>query len=227
VLFRSVRKQMHIVRRGMLLTFIGLALMMNAPVWYLIGRLSELVGGTGWYRSFVIEAAIKHFSEWWLIGTSRTVHWSPWGENALYSNSDMMDITNDYIMQGLNGGVLMLGLFLAIIVRCFKTIGGLLRQSTNLPIHEKLVWGLGVAVAAHCISFISVSYFDQIKVFWFWLLAVIAAVSERDRQFPAPAVVIEPVRDLPAKPMQELVAIMRTMCPEPDQGIGLQQQGIP
>jgi len=191
---------MYLVRRGILLTFIALALMMNAPVWYLIGRLSELVGGTGWYRSFVIQAAIEHFNEWWLIGTSRTVHWSPWAENVLYSSSDMMDITNDYIMQGLNGGLLMLGLFLAIIVRCFKTIGGLLHHGTNPPIHEKLLWGLGVAVAAHCMSFISVSYFDQIKVFWFWLLAAIAAVLEQHRQCAVPAVVIEPVRDLAGNP---------------------------
>jgi hypothetical protein len=39
-----------------------------------------------------------------------------------------------------------------------------------------LIWALGVSLASHCAAFISVSYFDQIQVFWFWLLAVIAGV---------------------------------------------------
>lgn len=39
-----------------------------------------------------------------------------------------------------------------------------------------LLWAFGVCLAAHCAAFISVSYFDQIQVFWFWLLAVIATV---------------------------------------------------
>ena len=39
-----------------------------------------------------------------------------------------------------------------------------------------LIWALGVCLASHCAAFISVSYFDQIQVFWFWLLAVIAGV---------------------------------------------------
>jgi len=29
-------------------------------------------------------------------------------------------------------------------------------------------------LASHCAAFISISYFDQIQVFWFWLWAVIA-----------------------------------------------------
>ena len=101
-----------------------------------------------------------------------------------------MDITNHYIVQAINGGIMMLWLFLAIITNCFKTIGGAVRRIASLPFDEKIIWGFGVALSAHCASFVSVSYFDQIKVFWFWLLAVIALVSTAEGQmvqseFPA------------------------------------------
>ncbi|HZR19659.1 MAG TPA: hypothetical protein VFE51_20410 [Verrucomicrobiae bacterium] len=170
------RFKMRFIRRGLLLMLLGLALVMNAPVWYLIGRLSEITGGTGFYRSFLIEQAIKHFGEWWLIGSSRTAHWSPWESNVLVFDPNNIDITNHYIVQGLHGGILMLGLFVSMIVVCYKTIGSWARDpesSTN----AKLMWGAGAALTAHCLAFISVSYFDQIKVFWFWLLAVISAMS--------------------------------------------------
>jgi hypothetical protein len=35
-------------------------------------------------------------------------------------------------------------------------------------------WSMGAALFAHAISFISVSYFDQIQVFWYFLMAAIA-----------------------------------------------------
>jgi hypothetical protein len=178
ILLWPMRGRMRLVRRVMVLTFIGLTLVMNAPVWYLIGRVSELTGGTGWYRSFLIEQSIKHINEWWLIGSSETAHWSPWASN-LSADKKNMDITNHYIIQGLRGGVAMLGLFLAIIATCFKTVGRLIRDEEHLILDKKLVWAFGIALACHCAAFISVSYFDQINVFWYWLLATIAALPRQ------------------------------------------------
>ena len=40
-----------------------------------------------------------------------------------------------------------------------------------------LVWSLGACLFAHCISFFSVSYFDQIVIMYYWLLAVIASLG--------------------------------------------------
>ena len=36
---------------------------------------------------------------------------------------------------------------------------------------------MGTAVFAHIVSFFSVTYFDQIRIFWYLLLAGIATVS--------------------------------------------------
>ena len=44
-------------------------LVMKAPVWaILIARVSDLVGGGGWHRAFIIDVCIKNFGTWWLIG---------------------------------------------------------------------------------------------------------------------------------------------------------------
>jgi hypothetical protein len=171
-----MRTQMRYVRLAMVLTVVGLSLVMKAPVWYIIARVSDLVGGTGWHRSYLIDQAIRYFGEWWLIGSSVTAHWAPGGQ-VLAVDPRNMDITNHFIAQGLHGGVLGLGLFLAIIVTCFKIVGRVWRMGTDSPFDPKLTWAFGVALACHCTAFVSISYFDQMQVFWFWLLAVFAALA--------------------------------------------------
>jgi hypothetical protein len=170
-----MRTRMMWVRRGSVLLVIGAAVLMKAPFWYIIARLSDRLGGTGWHRAYLIDQAVKYFGEWWLIGTSVTAHWAPAGQ-VLTIDPKNMDITNNYIMQGIRGGILGLGLFLAIIVCCFKIVGRILR-GTESPLHPKLIWAFGVSVACHCAAMISISYFDQIQVFWFWLLAVFASFA--------------------------------------------------
>ena len=39
-----------------------------------------------------------------------------------------------------------------------------------------LYWAIGVTLFAHCISFLSIIYFDQMGVIWYWLLAAISRV---------------------------------------------------
>lgn len=171
------RARMRLLRWAMVAGILGFAAVMNAPVWYIIARVSDLVGGTGWHRSYLIDQAVKHFNEWWLIGSKVTAHWAPGGSQVLAVDPNNMDITNHYISQGLAGGVLQLGLFVALIVLGFKTIGRrvhLRRVPWNIRF---LVWSLGAILTAHCVSFFSVSYFDQIVVMWYWLLAVLSMLA--------------------------------------------------
>ena len=88
----------------------------------------------------------------------------------------MMDITNQYIMEGVNGGVLKLLLFVIIIFICFGGIGRRLRAEGAESPTTFFVWALGATLFAHCLSFISVTYFDQIIIIWYWLLAAVALV---------------------------------------------------
>jgi hypothetical protein len=179
-----MRNQMRLFRRGVVVVLIVLAMVMKAPVWYLISKISDLFGGSGWHRSYLIDQAVNHFNEWWLIGTSVTSNWAPAGL-VMLNNPKMMDITNEFIAQGIGGGALGLGLFVAIIVCCFKIVGRAVRSEVEPPLERKLIWTFGVCLMAHCAAFVSVAYFDQIEVFWLWLLAVIPCFMEMAVQLPA------------------------------------------
>lgn len=172
------RHYMRIFRRSVVVMILGLALVMKAPVWYIIARVSDLSGGGGWYRSFLINQFVDHFSQWWLIGTSYTANWANGGP-VLAVDPNNIDITNQYVAQGIGGGIWVLGLFLAMLVVCFKIIGRAVKADDVLErADRKFVWAIGATLAAHCLAFMSISYFGpQIVTFLFWLFAAIVAVS--------------------------------------------------
>ena len=65
----------------------------------------------------------------------------------------------------------------SFVVTCFKLVG---KSTENLESDDPrafATWCLGVCLLTHCISFISVPYFDQIIVFWYWLLAALAFLA--------------------------------------------------
>jgi hypothetical protein len=178
----QIRHHMRLFRWTLVLTVLALALSMKAPVWYLIARISELSGGTGWHRSYLIDQAVQHFSEWWMTGSTYTAHWAPSGQ-VLPSDPNNMDITNHYIAEGLGGGLLKLGLFLWMVVACYSIVGTVAVKAPSLPLSNRLfVWSIGVALTAHCVSFISISYFDQIVVMWYWLLASVSMLASEQRR---------------------------------------------
>jgi hypothetical protein len=175
------RGKMRLIRRGTVLAILAVSLVMNAPIWYLFARLGDVTGGTGWHRAWVIDQAVSHFDEWWLFGTTYTAHWGPGGQ-ATYGDPNMMDITNHYVIQGVTGGLLKLLLFIAIIVASFKTIGRRLETEMEGSQAGPLIWAVGVCLFAHCLSFMSATYFDQTVVVWYWLLAAICCVGFTGRR---------------------------------------------
>src|SRR2546427_9109837 len=117
---------------------------MKAPVWFLIARVSDIIGGGGWHRVALIDTAIRHFDEWWLMGTSYTAHWLA---TQLEVNPDMVDITNQFISEGVGGGILSMCLFIWLIVKCFKVTGLAVHNEIQFPNPERfMVWSLGCAL---------------------------------------------------------------------------------
>ncbi len=172
------RYQMRWLRRGLLLGILAVAFVMKAPVWYIFDRISSITGGTGWYRSYIIDQAISHFDEWWLVGSTYTAHWAPGGE-VVVGDRNNMDIIDHYVAEGLGGGLLKLGLFVTLILMCFRTVGRWsCRPSLPSSPVQLLIWSVGACLFAHCVSFLSVSYFDQIIIMWYWLLAVFSMLAD-------------------------------------------------
>jgi hypothetical protein len=167
-----LRRNMRIVRWGMVLGIVVLQLVMKSPVWYVLARLSSLSGGTGWHRAYLIDQAIRYFNEWWLVGTRVTAHWMPTG---LLIDPTKADITNQYLVQGVNGGMITMILFIVIVALGFAAVGKVAKTFQTTDFATGIAaWSMGAALFAHAISFISVSYFDQIQVFWYFLMAAIA-----------------------------------------------------
>lgn len=170
-----LRREMRLVRWGVLAGLIGLHMVMNAPVWHLISRVSAVGGSTAYHRYSLIDAAIRHFPEWALLGTSSTAHWGWY----------LFDVTNYYIAQGVTGGVLKLGLFLAFMAMAFDGVGRLWRSAEKKSDRVALSWALGVSMLVHATCFIGVSYFREIIVLWFLVPAIICSLDERLTSRPA------------------------------------------
>jgi hypothetical protein len=165
-----------------------LAVVMKAPIYFLIARVDFAGGSTGWHRAALIEAAITHFNEWWIVGSDFTRHWMPYG---LEGNPYHADITNHYIMNGVIGGVPLLVCLLFTIRYAFRGVVNIYRQAEGRDESQVfLAWALGVTLTAHCTSFIAVNYFDQLLGLWYLHLAIIACFWER----PLPLAESAPVR---------------------------------
>lgn len=165
----SWRKWLRAMRWGILFGLIFLQMVMTAPVWYLMARVDVFGGSTGWHRAWLIDMAMKHFSEWWLLGIKNTGVWDPM----------LADVTNQYIWEGVQGGLLTMLLFILIIALCFRGVGRAVREmDTARSLPERLcVWSLGAALFAHVMNYLSVAYWDQNFVNWYLLLAMISTAT--------------------------------------------------
>ncbi|MBP7051866.1 MAG: hypothetical protein KBE65_12700 [Phycisphaerae bacterium] len=146
----------------------ALHLVMKAPVWHLLARVSVVSGSTGWHRYYLVDSAIRHFSEWMLLGTRDTAHWG----------MGLQDVTNQYVLEGVRGGLITLVLFCAILI-----VAG--RALVRLSLHPRdkresyLAWCCFVCLIGHCVSFLGVSYFGQIMLIWYFLLALVGYCYDR------------------------------------------------
>jgi hypothetical protein len=163
--FRNSMKRVRWVLVGLMLV---LQLVMKAPIWFVFARFSFFSGSTGWHRANLIDQTISHFFDWWLVGTKETYSWGVWGG----------DITNQFILEGVRGGLITMILFTTIVVLCFSRVGRLLRTSRGESKRSRLfLWAIGATLFSHVMSFMSVSYFDQNVVNWFLTLAAVAAAN--------------------------------------------------
>jgi hypothetical protein len=139
---------------------------MKAPVWYLIARVGSLTGGGGWHRAELVNQAVLHFRDWWLIGTRDNAYWGV----------DMWDVDNAYVAAGYSGGILTLGLFIWVFVSAYKELGRARCRSATRS-DEKFIWAVGAAVFANMIGFLGIVYFDQSTIAWYAVLAIVSAVT--------------------------------------------------
>jgi len=174
-----IRHRMALARRLAVGTVLVVALAMNAPVWYLLERISFLTGGSGWHRAHLLSMAYRDIDRWWLAGMNirDTAQWFPY---RLEVNNGGADITNAFLDFGLRAGLVSTVLFIALLVRGYKAIGDSLSALGARPEERTralVLWGLGCTLSAHIATWMGITYFDQTYVLWFMHLAAIASAS--------------------------------------------------
>ncbi len=178
--FWKLRTKMKLVRRGMVAGLVVLAVFMNAPVWYIIAKVSSVTGGAGWHRARLLDMAFQHLDLWWLWGMpiKDTADWFPY----VLSITGGADITNQFLAFGISAGLLALLLFCAMLIQAYQKIGQALTSvrshGGDQALTEPILWGLGVMLTVHCTNWLEITYFDQSYVVWFFGLAVINNLTE-------------------------------------------------
>lgn len=180
-----MRNSMRKVRWGIVIGLVVLQFAIQSPVWFAMNRASALLGGSGWHRSMLVDNFVRHFSEWWLVGTRLNPNWG-WS---------MWDVDNAYVGAGISGGLLSFVLFIAVIVYAFKTVGAGRKLVVDFPREQRLIWVLGTALFANAVAYLGIVYFDQGIVAWYALLAMIAVIpafAMKSADLRQPAEVILP-----------------------------------
>jgi len=165
--FWPIRRSMRVVRWAIVGFLVVAQIFMKAPFWFLIARMDVVGASSGYHRAELVDVFIRHFFDWWLVGTNNAGSWG-W---------EMFDTSNQYVSRGESGGVLAFIFFIALISRSFGRLGKAGKTVKGGPNAEWLLWFLGAALFAHVVGFFGISYWDQTAVAWFALLAMISAAT--------------------------------------------------
>jgi hypothetical protein len=176
LLLWNVRSMLPLIRWGTLAVIIGLQIVMNDPVYFLMARIDLTGSSTGWHRAQLIRSSLEHLNEWWAVGTDYTRHWMPTG---IHANDISTDITNHFLQMGIWGGVLLQLVFALTLIAAFRAVGRALRaQHGQSPRQAFLIWTLGATLFGHMVNFLSISLFDQSVSFFYLILAAIGAIHQ-------------------------------------------------
>jgi len=161
------RLKLRIVAYSLFVFLFLIELATTRPIWHLIARVDFTGRSTGWHRSALIDAAIAYIDEWWLIGTDVTKHWMPY---SLHSVPNHSDLTNYFIHIGVIAGILPVILLSLAIYKCLRFFA---TQSIVCENSESrfIYWTIWSAMFAQLVTFLTISYYDQMFVFLYVLFA--------------------------------------------------------
>ncbi|MBL0160925.1 MAG: hypothetical protein IPP47_28150 [Bryobacterales bacterium] len=150
---------------------------MKAPVWFLIGRIAIFGSSSANHRAYLVDGFIRHFGDWWLIGSTEN---SSWGWS-------MWDTANQFVEEGLRGGLGALGALILLISISFGALGRSRARVSPDWDREWLFWLLGATLFAHIVGFFGISYHDQTRMAWFMVLAMIVSSTYPRLSTPNPS----------------------------------------
>jgi hypothetical protein len=162
-----LRRQMRLIRWGIVATLVGLHLVMHGPVWSLIEKVDLTGGSSSYHRYMLVDNCIRHFSNWWLIGYR---YYASWG-------FDMWDLCNQFVATALGGGLVTLVLFIMIYSRSFGLIGRAGKQVEGDRHQEWLLWCLGSALFGYVVASFGINYMVYLTMCFFTLLVCVSVAT--------------------------------------------------
>jgi hypothetical protein len=165
--FWPLRKQMRLVRWGLVCTVAGLHMVMKAPVWALIARIDLTGSSSGYQRFALVDMCIRHFGDWWLRGTPDYVNWG-W---------DSYDLCNQFVAVALTGGLLPLISYIAILSRSFGALGTARKLVNGDRRHEWFFWCLGSNLFATVVCHWGINYVGVLLMSLFVLVTFISVAT--------------------------------------------------
>jgi len=167
IAFWPLRKEMRVIRWALSLTLIGLHLVMHGPVWSLIARIDLTGSSSGYHRYYLVDNCIRHFSDWWLLGYK---YYNNWGW-------DMWDLSNQFVVAALGGGLVTLVCYITAFSRSFGAIGTARKRVNGNRREEWLLWCLGADLFANVVAHFGINYMAQMMMTVFPLLACISVAA--------------------------------------------------
>jgi len=148
---------------------IGLSILMNNPVWYLFAKIDVAGGSTGYHRYVLTDQFFRHWQEWLMIGVRDTFHWGR-GIPLEAPQVGLADITNQFIVVAIRGGLVSLAAYIGSIASAIGCISKIVKSVESSEKRQR-AWGLAVSLCVHMFSFLGVSYFGQVTFTWWMTLA--------------------------------------------------------
>ena len=143
----------------------------NNPLHYVL--LSRLSFGRGdwWSRARLIDAAIDNFDEWCLVGYGGK---DPgWGSReGGYFWGDFTDANNEFILVGMEGGVLAVVALGGVLVVAFRGLSRAAKQTKD-PQLKSIYWSYGSSLVAVIAAWQGVSFFGQMNALFYTLLGTL------------------------------------------------------
>jgi len=158
--------------------FIGIA--SNRPFYHVIVSWANPLGGASWHRAKLIDLAIEHFNEWWLIGYGdQDPGWGP------QLGMVRTDVTNEYILNGVRYGILGVIALCAVLAKTFRDLIFTYRKMRQ-PAMKSLCWAFGSLLFSITIAWMSVSFFGQLTTLVYCCLGMIGSMTHSHFKWEMP-----------------------------------------
>ncbi|MFZ7131890.1 MAG: hypothetical protein ACOWWR_05990 [Eubacteriales bacterium] len=169
-----LRNEYKRIKYSIIFLLFSLQLYMDNPIWYLLMKIDISGGSTGFFRYLLFDRFVSNWKEWLFVGIRDTYHW---GESYDLPSIGLRDLTNRFVYEGVNGGIIRLIMFTVIIIMAFLYCESLIKVKDKEK--SAVMWGIFGSLVVNFVNFWGVNYFGQVEIIlWFTILAIITSYAQ-------------------------------------------------